>query len=108
MKYNHFSQEITIFHGRSAPEIGNVVGYAAIILIGGHHTYCFSVTHICNNHLTTYHQIHVMPFLVIGLNKFESCLNDRSQVSSLNRGGSDLSELLSYYNTIKRVYDKTS
>jgi hypothetical protein len=31
MKYNHFSQEITIFHGRSAPEIGNVVGYAAII-----------------------------------------------------------------------------
>jgi len=31
MKYNHFSQEITVFHGRTAPEAGNVVGYAAII-----------------------------------------------------------------------------
>lgn len=28
---NHFSQQITIFHGRMAPEEGTIVGYAAII-----------------------------------------------------------------------------
>jgi hypothetical protein len=84
------------------------VGYAAIILIGGHHTYCFSVTHICNNHLTAYHETHLMSFLVIGLNKFDLLKDDRVQVSSLKRGGRDLSELLSHYNTIKGVYGKTS
>ena len=31
MKKNRFSQTITIFHGRTAPEEGNIVGYAAII-----------------------------------------------------------------------------
>lgn len=31
MKNNHFSREITVFHGRSAPETGKVAGYAAII-----------------------------------------------------------------------------
>ncbi len=31
MKNNRFSREITIFHGRSAPETGRVAGYAAII-----------------------------------------------------------------------------
>lgn len=28
---NHFSQEISVFHGRSAPETGTLVGYGAII-----------------------------------------------------------------------------
>ena len=31
MKNNRFSQTITVFHGRTAPEKGNIVGYAAII-----------------------------------------------------------------------------
>ncbi len=31
MNNNHFSQEITIFHGRSTPEKGILVGYGAII-----------------------------------------------------------------------------
>jgi len=31
MKNTRFSQEITVFHGRSAPERGNIAGYAAII-----------------------------------------------------------------------------
>jgi len=31
MKKNRFSQEITVFHGRKAPEKGYIVGYAAII-----------------------------------------------------------------------------
>lgn len=31
MKNTNFSQEITVFHGRSAPETGNIAGYAAII-----------------------------------------------------------------------------
>ncbi|MBK3516997.1 Fic family protein [Carboxylicivirga marina] len=31
MKKNHFSQTITVFQGRTAPEEGNIVGYAAII-----------------------------------------------------------------------------
>lgn len=31
MKNNHFSREITVFHGRSAPETGKVAGYAAVI-----------------------------------------------------------------------------
>ncbi len=31
MKNSHFSREITVFHGRSAPETGKIAGYAAII-----------------------------------------------------------------------------
>ena len=31
MKKNRFSQKITIFHGRRAPETGNIAGYGAII-----------------------------------------------------------------------------
>ena len=31
MKNNQFTREITVFHGRSAPEIGNIAGYVAII-----------------------------------------------------------------------------
>ena len=31
MKNTHFSREITVFHGRSAPEKGQIAGYAAII-----------------------------------------------------------------------------
>ncbi|GBE03957.1 MAG TPA: cell filamentation protein Fic [Nitrospirae bacterium] len=31
MKNIHLSQEITVFHGRSAPETGNIAGYGAII-----------------------------------------------------------------------------
>ena len=31
MKNNRFSREITVFHGRSAPETGKGAGYAAII-----------------------------------------------------------------------------
>ncbi len=31
MKNTQFSREITVFHGRSAPERGNIAGYAAII-----------------------------------------------------------------------------
>ena len=31
MKNTHFSREITVFHGKSAPEKGQIAGYAAII-----------------------------------------------------------------------------
>jgi len=31
MKNTHFSREIPIFHGQTAPETGNIAGYAAII-----------------------------------------------------------------------------
>ncbi|MGK7389838.1 MAG: Fic family protein [Candidatus Cyclobacteriaceae bacterium M2_1C_046] len=31
MNHNHISQKITVFHGRSAPEEGTLVGYGAII-----------------------------------------------------------------------------
>ncbi len=31
MKNTYFSREITVFHGRIAPETGNIAGYAAII-----------------------------------------------------------------------------
>ena len=31
MKNTYFSQEITVFHGHTAPETGNIAGYAAII-----------------------------------------------------------------------------
>lgn len=31
MEYNHFSQEITVFHGRVAPEKAKIVGYGAVI-----------------------------------------------------------------------------
>ena len=30
-KYNHFSQNITVFHGLKSPSVGDIVGYAAII-----------------------------------------------------------------------------
>ncbi len=31
MEYNHFSQEITVFHGRVAPEKARIAGYGAVI-----------------------------------------------------------------------------
>jgi len=31
LEKNHFSREVTIFHGKQLPEIGKIVGYAAII-----------------------------------------------------------------------------
>lgn len=31
MKNNHYSQKITVFHGRQAPEAGTIVGYGALV-----------------------------------------------------------------------------
>jgi len=32
---NYFSQEVTVFHGNTVPEIGKLAGYAAIIAAVG-------------------------------------------------------------------------